>query len=377
MLVGCDVIDKAWAMVDELTETADRLGSIAGNRFADFNQTARDLIAVIEKLSGRVPDDLRRALNDVAARATQAGGIEARCSADFVRDRLAEDIRYVASLFRARALGAEDPARPVREPVVCQPNPPSIRRDRVATIGVIVWDGYDFIDPGASGRKLGAALERGDGSRVPVDVLSVSSNYQVTANVSRLEAQLEADVVRLVLLWGDRVVSEVTVEKLPPQPHQTVLVSLDPWGPFTANRPEQPMNPKGDREFRGHGPFVTWSVGLSVTIDERQLVATVRYHAIEWDGGRARPREDYTEAAGEWNQIVYSAPTGQRILRIVDSAEDSGSYVDVDPNADAANGGLYPQYILGGDGYGDDVGVHTTIAAPFRGKVQIEVESSP
>jgi hypothetical protein len=220
-------------------------------------------------------------------------------------------------------------------------------------------------------------MQKQNGQRVPSDVLRMASPYLLVADVSRLRSQLDANVVKLVLLWGETLISEIAVEQPRPPIRRTERAELTPWGPKIANVCSNPRNAHADREFNGHGPKVDWSVSLSVTPDKKKLIARIHYHAIEWDEGSGRPQSDFTEACGDWTETVYSAAANVTILRVVDTPVDSGSYVDTNGLDDFASGKLYGRYILGGDRNGDDVGVSTKIQASGSGHVQIEVEVAP
>jgi len=373
-IAGCPVDDAVNAL-NKASDALNGIGDAVANGSATFAATADNLANVLKGLPSDVGNELREALSQSAREATQAAGIEARCSADFARARLAGDIKYLAALFKARALKQKDPERPERPPVVCQSNKPSVRRDQIARQGTINWDGYDFIRPSGS-PKLAIALERPGNHRTPVDILSVNSNYMVVADLSHIQQQLTPDVTRLVLVWGDNVLSQVPIEQAPGPKVFTTPVTLSLWGPKVAARCPHPLKANADNEFNGHGPKIDWSVTLSISSNKAQIIANISYHALECDVGGSKPRADFSEACGNWTEVVYSAPSHQQILRIIDNPRDSGSYVNSGPNKQRFGGHLYQEYELGGDGGGDDVGRFTTIQATRATSIKIEVEST-
>jgi hypothetical protein len=372
-LAACG-IGKVGDSIDKVANNLQNIGTDMANGVGDFNSTAAQLKDILKDFPKEAGNELRINLEQVAQRTTQAAGIEARCTADFARKRIGEDILHIAASLKAKVLGKPEPERPLRDPMVCQPSPTSVRRDRIALNGTVVWDGYDLASIDPKGKKLGAALQKQGGQRSAVDILSMASEYQVVADLSRVQAQLTDDTVRLVLVWGEKVISEVSIEKPPGATRKTITAPLSPWGPKIAGHCPRPRNSHADGDFKGNGPKVTWSVTLSVSPDGHHLLAAISYHAIEWDDGKNREKDDFTEACGQWTETVYSAPAGQRIIRIIDDPRDNGSYVDTNHSDDTASGSLYARYALGGDGDGDDVGVFTKIAAPVQGKVQIEIE---
>lgn len=373
LMTGCGVKDS----LDQTATTIQGIGADLANGAADFNGVASRLTDVIQGLPRETATELRMAMEQTAQRSLQAAGIEARCSADFARQRIGQDLEYLAQRLRAAAHNRPAPTQPPADPVVCQPSPPSIRKDRIPVNGIVQWDGYDLTPVGTGAGSLTLSMERQNGTKTPVPILGQSSPYLLVADVSRIREQLDPTVTKLVLMWGDKRLSEVAVE-LPPQPvRKTIDAELSPWGPKLAGHCKSPRKVDADGEFRGHGPKVDWSVSLSVSPDRARLLAHIRYRAMEWDEGGRKAKSDFTEACGDWDEVVYSATPGQRILRLVDAASDTGSYVDTTHADENASGKLYGRYVLGGDRKGDDVGVSTKIQAPVKGTVKIEVEVTP
>ncbi|HET6585907.1 MAG TPA: hypothetical protein VFG69_20765 [Nannocystaceae bacterium] len=72
---------------------------------------------------------------------------------------------------------------------------------------------------------------------------------------------------------------------------------------------------KGDREFGGHGPAITTTVNVGIVEDGRKLEARVYFKARE-------TQNDWSETKGEWGRIVYTAPSGRKIKRILGAVED-------------------------------------------------------
>lgn len=72
----------------------------------------------------------------------------------------------------------------------------------------------------------------------------------------------------------------------------------------------------GDREFSGHGPEIWAWIKLEVR-NQNTLVATVYMHARE-------TVNDWSETEGTWEKVVYTAPAGYTISKLV-----SGKYSEV------------------------------------------------
>lgn len=67
---------------------------------------------------------------------------------------------------------------------------------------------------------------------------------------------------------------------------------------------------RGDRDFNGNGPKVKCEASLRISRDSTALELTVKLWAQE-------TVNDWSTTEGTWNRIVYEAPYGQKILRII------------------------------------------------------------
>jgi len=77
---------------------------------------------------------------------------------------------------------------------------------------------------------------------------------------------------------------------------------------------------RGDREFGGNGPSVRCEVTLSVTADQRAILAAVNFRAKE-------TKADWSETEGSWSREVYRAPAGRKIDGIVDGSSSVVQFV--------------------------------------------------
>ncbi len=96
-------------------------------------------------------------------------------------------------------------------------------------------------------------------------------------------------------------------------------------------------NPKGDREFGGHGPRVKCEVKLQISASGHSLQANITFWAQETE-------PDFSTATGEWTVKVYDAPYGKRITRIISDKASRTQFVSppaggqfVFPGADVAS----------------------------------------
>ena len=75
-----------------------------------------------------------------------------------------------------------------------------------------------------------------------------------------------------------------------------------------------PPNVRGDREFDGHGPCVTFSLDLRTQDQGTTLLADYTMQAFECEGDFAKPKNDFTASEGERQTILLAAGPGSRIL---------------------------------------------------------------
>jgi hypothetical protein len=373
VIIGCDwgkKIDDGVAAVQKAANTLDRSADQLASQGANFGSIAEDVKNSLKSLPKEWIDQFGDRMTETAERAAQAAGIQAQCTLDMARHRLAEDLHYLAASLRARLLKRAEPARPSRIPTPCDHSPQSAQPNFSHDL---VWNGYDFKSVGSDGKGIRLALSsRRTGVMAFYDVLNLGSDYKAVATLTRIPTPISAEIDRIVLVWEGKAFSEVGIDKPQAPRSYTLPVNLAAWGPF---RP--PNIGRNDAEFAGHGPMINWSVLLQVR-NGRELVASVSFHATEWEGDvvHGRPVNNPTICGGHMEKVVYSAPVEVRILRIIDKASDGGSFVSTKPNSDRdpekQYGTFYPTYEFVGDTQGDDVG-KTGITAPGPGHIKIEV----
>jgi len=131
---------------------------------------------------------------------------------------------------------------------------------------------------------------------------------------------------------------------------QAVTTTFTP-GPTAKFVP--PAVGSGDREFKGHGPFVQVDATLSVR-NSTQLWATIHMHAIE-------TKSDWTEADGSQDVMLWQDTLPIRVLSDVSSAD---SYTDTDHDDDTLSepaGELVNHFICTGDTSGSEAGTKTGV----------------
>jgi hypothetical protein len=141
----------------------------------------------------------------------------------------------------------------------------------------------------------------------------------------------------------------------PADPSDTVTVTVHPVDiNFT------PPHVKGDREFKGHGPYVKCTVTLK--IEGLKLYAQVYMNAVETVA-------DYTEAEGFKDFVIYddwpvldfanSRIQPQSKCEYTDDNEEDDIFVQ-------SPGDIVEKFIFRGDIHGNDAGIATRVVVYFN-----------
>jgi hypothetical protein len=113
-LIGCGAVDKIVNFgTDTRTETINALNdaiSALQSQSADWQQVLKDTQS---KLTKDAQSTLRTEISDLISRTVAQGGVELRCDADFIRERIREELVRL----KAKYLGQP---QPVVDPAFCQ-----------------------------------------------------------------------------------------------------------------------------------------------------------------------------------------------------------------------------------------------------------------
>ena len=171
--------------------------------------------------------------------------------------------------------------------------------------------------------------------------LSKPSHYLMTLNVAASNFPFSYRSEEVIIDSLNEELSSLAVI----QNYQTKIVT-------PGTRIFIPPHTNGDKEYSGNGPKVTCWVRLSLINNNTQVQSKIYMHARE-------TKSDWTTASGTDSHIIYTAPTGKRISRIVTSPYDSITYTDTNHGVDTfprGNGGPVRQFEFIGDTSGDDAG---------------------
>lgn len=313
-----------------------------------------------------IANDLAAVVND----ALQASGQEFRCSADFLRDRVDDDIEALIA-----RLQGERPPEP--SAVVCSVLKSELDLNEApANLEPLTISGYDFRKRSNGQSRIQLWARAQSGATLSANrLLSVTSNYQATVALDRDDGcwLIEKGVRSLELRSGQTTLSEIPV--LPPSP--TPVAALGSPGRIIDYYPALDA---GDRDFGTLGDHVV-RVNLKTTakIENNKVFAQVYMSAEEWNKSTNKPAGDKTRAKGssQWHEL-YSAPAGQRIVRLVTASVDNPArYIQEGHNDRTLQGttDLVKTYQVYTDGLGDDVGSRTRVRVTFRA-VSVELEAT-
>ena len=135
IVVGCGFKDESanWRTTVEnsLNDSIDSLN----NASSDWQSILQDLQ---EKLPKEVQSTIRIEVGNLVSRSISQSGVELRCNADFLRNRMRQSLEHILAKF----LGTK--TRKL-EPAICQVVPITVDRSQVpARIKQIEFYGYDF-----------------------------------------------------------------------------------------------------------------------------------------------------------------------------------------------------------------------------------------
>ncbi|MCP4420679.1 MAG: hypothetical protein GY805_29070 [Chloroflexi bacterium] len=321
--VGKTVIRPGVEILDEAIETLEN--SSAGWR-AVLDKTISELEANSHTL-------VKNDVSTVLTNAVQDVGIEARCTVDFMRDRVKEDLIRLRAQFTGESLS--------RTPVLCTPNPSSIDYAFVdsGNLTSLTIDGYN-LDSG----NIKVYLIDDQGNRNEVtDDLAIPTHYIMTLNLGSNGIPITPSSDRLEFELPNET-RTVNINQ-PRSVEQTIII------PPVLSERLCPDKIGGNRDFSGNGPDVTATANLYVK-NNTELWIKVTLHAKE-------TKSDWTEAYKEWNWSVWPGTGGARITGFTPIGTSTATYRDNNHQLDTPNitgSALVQRFDIIGDTDGDDIG---------------------
>ncbi|MBC7920284.1 MAG: hypothetical protein H7Z75_04265 [Ferruginibacter sp.] len=342
---GCGVFDKIRGTIkDTVAETTaaldDAIDQLSGQS-ANWQQTLRELT---DKLTDEAQSTVRNEVNNLVNRAVATTGTEFRCDADFLRNRLRQELMRIKSNLLRQPV-------PLLEPVMCQVVPAGIDLSLDANRrGKAEFFGYDF-----DRTAIKVYLSNGTQKIDVTHALSQPTHYHLVLNLGSNGVLLDRNSHELVLSWNNKEVSSIPVIQPQPEVCKVTTVSHEPGEvDFT------PPHVGGDRDFDGNGPRVNAEV--SAYVENNTVKARIYMKAVE-------TKSDYTRAEGSRVVTLYTAPNNLKIEKITSGTTTSHAYTDSNHELDvfnAGNGELVKRFEFTGDGDDNEAGTRTKVRVKFN-----------
>jgi len=360
VVCGCETAKNAATSLQAMSASLERLASTADTESAAWRQTVDETSKMLVK-EGQ--STIANELNNVVQRGIAATGVEVRCNIDFIRGRVAQDIRSLISKLNGKPV-------PVTSPAFCQITPDTVDlnlpSDRLTAIHLT---GYDFDHSGSSGAGLRLFLEGGSGVRTDVSAwLSTSTHYAaVIALRPEVRAQLRAGR-SLSLTWNGAPIGS-TIPIIPPKP---IVVDREVR---PADMEYVPPRVRGDADFdTGDDEKIKVDLRTEARLQGNAIQVRVHMRGEEWDVKHNKPQSDFTTVDGwsDW-RTVFTAGTGETIEQILTplahthnlfvGRTDEGRPV---PAPTFPSGELVRQYEVHGDTGGNEAGTYTNVKVYFN-----------
>lgn len=318
----------------------------------DFQEILRRLEEQLDQIKG-LEKEFGNDVADIATRSIAQAGVEFKCSADFVRDRVVEDLNRLK-----REILGKNTSPP--QPKICTVEPAGgvdLGRVRDGEINNLIFYGYNF-DP--NNLPTIKSVSSGRSKEISSRYLSIPTHYQLSLNLSNMYRDgLFNDLAldRLEFLWKS---GEVSTMNLNHPVCRRIRRSFEPQ-PITV----VPKRTTGDSEFGGNGPWILTDTKLSIS--GNAIVINVVMDAQETGGG--------TKAHGERTVRVVTADAGFTINQIQGQTFIEKNYTDSDHEVDVFTGsGPIREFRFVGDTSGDDIG-ETRVTITFRPITYDQVET--
>ncbi len=341
-------------LADPLNNIANQIESAIASidlNSAQWQQIVRDL----QEQLPEAENDLKADIDEVLQRGIKATTVSVIAAGDFVARRVQEGLNRIKAEFTG------DPI-PVYPPAFLGFAPDQIEVKRVLSdeVNSITAYGYDFDRRDAAGKSLELWLLR-DGQYIDVSfALTLATHYEAKVNLAANGVQMSKGCALMQLRWDGKVISTLPIlQPDPPKPRDIEV--------YLSGLTYKPPHTRGDKEFKGHGPFVVMEAAIAgadfVPGGARALQGRVYMFAEETES-------DWTTAEGtsEW-QIVYRAEPGERILDILSPVLCVDSYEDTNNSEDLicpGVGNLVKCFRAVGDtGSDNDAGHGTKVSVEF------------
>jgi hypothetical protein len=357
---SCDLTGGLGGSIERSTDKAvaalDKAIYRLETQSVNVQQTLRDLEGeLIREAQTTIANEVSSTLN----RTTAEVGVEFRCEADFVRDRVIEDLKRIKAKLLRQSV-------PPLKPVVCRTDPIGaidmgmVKEGRQPNL---IFFGYNF----DADNTVKVSITRGGQEiDVPQAFVNVPTHYHMSLNLNNmLGAGLlsSLDNNQFVLKWQghteytvgiNQAICKTYTDRIVPNPE-----------PFIPDRT------RGDGEYDGNGPKV-WA-GVRLVNRGDRIDAMIAMKAEE-------TQDDWTTCSGTTIRTIYQPRrAGYRIGSILSSTESPYTFRYVDHNHEwdklVGDGPVREYQFLGDTDYDDDCPNHTKVIVYFNELVVELVEA--
>jgi hypothetical protein len=346
LLIGCD-----WSSVDDAVRIIQDTASRIEDETNDVEGELRRAIDLAEKLPDELRTTVTNELSSTINRSIAAGGAEGRCTVQFVRDLVKDDLERLIARLRKQSVPAPDPTictvDPVQVDLGLEPN----RRRSIA------YSGYNFpIDPTYGAIEVSIS-DGNDGLDVSQH-LHIVTGYQMVLELGPNGAPVTSETDSIVLSWSGRRLSEVPVI-------QTTCITKEDNAPGDAES-YMPEWTSGDEEFGGNGPNVEVVFQLIALPDRVNGLLVMNAWESDPDGS---PAGDGTTVRGiKAIENLYIAEPGWVVVDVVGETEATWRFRDNDHDVNQDNRATGPvrMFRVVGDTKGKEAGTKTSVFVDFR-----------
>lgn len=327
---SCDPLVKAIQAATAIFNNA--IGQLTAQS-EDWQKILRDTSANLTKDAGSL---LTNEVDTVLARGIAASGAEARCSVDFVRARVRDDLIRL----RDELTQNMNPAKIVLAPVVCSVvpgvgiEPDLVQSGRLSRLEVF---GYDL-----DSKPLQILIGNGSATRDATKFFFLTSKYHGVLNLGANGVPIQNDDQKIEVMSGNEQLSVVPIIQPFSPKCQSYSMSVNLDSPTY-----KPPKTYGDGDFLAHPVLV--SAKTSLSLSGNSIYATVYYKAKE-------DRDDWTTCEGQTTYKVYTASKGTQIKQIMGplSSEYSGIISGGETTTSPEIAGPVQYFFMHGDGKGGD-----------------------
>lgn len=350
---SCKLAKKIQETIDTLNNIGNNTNVILDQAASDLNANADNFRQIMEETINKInTQSIKAQLQDALDNAIVTASTEYRCDISFTADYLIKRIKAIKASLNNTAPPVEEPHICNNLPSLIDMNLPPNQRNKVEITGY-------FLNEDFSKYKLYHQLTNGSKSN-KTSCLTASSDFKLNINLGNTGIVLGTNSDKLVLTWGNEVLTEIPVVQRIPENCQLVDRTLTglPKLILTVVHQKNICPNKGDKEFSGHGPCSKGSVSIFTRNDGRELWARGSVDMWECPDDLNLCRSDYTSGSITKELKLATMDSGWRIKLIKDTPNDWFSNIDrkTDQSEQVSGSGPVLNYLIFGDFNGDDIG---------------------